>query len=766
MKFFNWFGSKKTQEKALSIQQFYGTGTIPNLKNLNPDNQAILKYFAGTVYAAAQRHSDKIAATTLRLYSQKARTNVLKAYEAKALIARTNAKHITTSLNIGEITQHDSLTLLNRPNPYMTGRGYRKYAELYNVITGVSYTEIKWAENTPVQLWLLPPHKVSVNKAENGFPTSFNYGDDNILAENMLVETAENLSNPYAATAGKSPVRAILEKLQLAEYVTTKLVALMSAPKFTGILTPRGEDSQLPEEQRTRWESKLQQYRHQKEGDLLFLDGDVRFEPVNQNATDLAAVEILKQIDEMIARVFQMPLMILRGSEGASRASYEAAVQEWVDGGISSRLREIEDWLNFQFLPQFPNSEDLFFAYDDPSPLNELQDVQLYTLACGGAFLSVNEARQETGWEKRKDGDSIRILIPSETTALPEEPIIEGGDTATPLATAQQITTNPALTLNGAQITSAVSIVQQVAAGTLPREAGIGMLQTLVNLTPSQAELCMGSVGNGFVPVVPEAPTSPVNDVPPEKSIKALTPPTGKALAPLTKVLRKHFAKWRLSAESSIGKSLENIEIKSVNGVIKGLPSRFIPSDKWAKDLAEDSQPMIEIFLKERGHKLLQRVGASKDKFAVFDKNVAKQARAATIEFAKSTLDTTTKSINEAMAATREAIAEGLDSGESIADLKKKVGGIFENLEGSRAELIAQTEASRAYHEGLRESAKISGVVKGLKHLTSSEPCQICEELDGKVYDLDEPLPPENSHPLCECTLLEVLDESMLEGDE
>lgn len=56
--------------------------------------------------------------------------------------------------------------------------------------------------------------------------------------------------------------------------------------------------------------------------------------------------------------------------------------------------------------------------------------------------------------------------------------------------------------LNGAQVTSAVGIVSAVAAGQLPRESGLAMLESFFNLERAQAVKVMGSVGAGFTPDV------------------------------------------------------------------------------------------------------------------------------------------------------------------------------------------------------------------------------------------------------------------------
>lgn len=59
--------------------------------------------------------------------------------------------------------------------------------------------------------------------------------------------------------------------------------------------------------------------------------------------------------------------------------------------------------------------------------------------------------------------------------------------------------------LNGAQVTSAVDIVGEVAAGRLPRGTGVAMLQEFFNLDPARADRIMGEVGRGFVPTEPTA---------------------------------------------------------------------------------------------------------------------------------------------------------------------------------------------------------------------------------------------------------------------
>lgn len=60
------------------------------------------------------------------------------------------------------------------------------------------------------------------------------------------------------------------------------------------------------------------------------------------------------------------------------------------------------------------------------------------------------------------------------------------------------------LSLSGIQVTSAMSIVSQVASGQLPRSSGVEALASFFGMTIEQAELIFGDVGKGFVPSSPD----------------------------------------------------------------------------------------------------------------------------------------------------------------------------------------------------------------------------------------------------------------------
>jgi len=88
------------------------------------------------------------------------------------------------------------------------------------------------------------------------------------------------------------------------------------------------------------------------------------------------------------------------------------------------------------------------------------------------------------------EGGPEQIAEPEADTAQEESDIAGVGEDV-PVA---------AVTLNGAQVSSLLSIIEQVVSGQLPRGSAIEIIQTAFNVDRARADSIMGTVGRGFVP--------------------------------------------------------------------------------------------------------------------------------------------------------------------------------------------------------------------------------------------------------------------------
>jgi uncharacterized protein YoaH (UPF0181 family) len=188
----------------------------------------------------------------------------------------------------------------------------------------------------------------------------------------------------------------------------------------------------------------------------------------------------------------------------------------------------------------------------------------------------------------------------------------------------------------------------------------------------------------------------------------------------------------------------------SLHGVSIGVavPALILKSKRWLVSKASGSK----------------QVGLS---FDLFNPRVIDAVNRTTYTFCRETLDTATMDLSKAMEELRQLMRDGLPQGDAVTLLAKKVRTIF--ADPYRAFRIATTEGSRAVHGGQMLLSAESGVNRH-SWLASSDACDHCLELDGKVVRIGEPFhvdpkggpyaitlhPP--LHCFCFCSMVDELD--------
>lgn len=132
------------------------------------------------------------------------------------------------------------------------------------------------------------------------------------------------------------------------------------------------------------------------------------------------------------------------------------------------------------------------------------------------------QAREQEAGMFLGTGGQVESLdeLPDGASALPEtstdrsdtEGVALDETGATETVTGKPIEITSAQVLNGAQIQAAVAIVKSVVAEEIPRDAGLGQLRILFNLTDEQALALMGSAG--LTPALPNLSEQPTTEQP------------------------------------------------------------------------------------------------------------------------------------------------------------------------------------------------------------------------------------------------------------
>jgi len=133
------------------------------------------------------------------------------------------------------------------------------------------------------------------------------------------------------------------------------------------------------------------------------------------------------------------------------------------------------------------------------------------------------------------------------------------------------------------------------------------------------------------------------------------------------------------------------------------------------------------------------------------------------IEFVETKEGDLIKSIsNTTKEALRATLKEGIEAGESIPKLAKRVSEVYEDAKGYRATLIARTECITAHNNGALNGYRQSEVVEKKSWLTAGDERVRPEHaaMDGETVGLDEAF--SNglmypSEPNCRCTIIPIV---------
>lgn len=164
------------------------------------------------------------------------------------------------------------------------------------------------------------------------------------------------------------------------------------------------------------------------------------------------------------------------------------------------------------------------------------------------------------------------------------------------------------------------------------------------------------------------------------------------------------------------------------------------PRKQFEAKIAKGVRPLLESLMEERGSEEIGRLRKPKKQaatagiaFDVQNPNVQKWLNTYIPTFSNK-LETV--SINKL----RAQLTEGMEAGEGVPELIKRINLVYANWNKIRSEAIAQNQALRASNRAALESYRQSGVVKKkiwITHL-DAKTCLSCRRLDGKVIALDK----------------------------
>jgi HK97 family phage portal protein len=491
----------KTDEVSTSPEKFISqTVTFTNMLGgvTFPDfNQRLaVRLMTGWRYAAMNKNADACASTPLRMYTKRVKGRT-PTFEAKGVSAERRQYLATKAGNVArrksaewgedivEVEgEHPLIELLNNVNPIQDGYDFAWARYMYMQATGNAYMHpvIDKATGFPYELWTMPPQWIEAIPSEVSYLAGWRYGAEQISQEYFGVQEVIHFKHawhPFNNWYGYGPMEAGWNVVcqDLARNQSDLAFFENNSRPDYAIISKGTNDPKALERITAAVEGRSKGPR--KTGKVLAITGDVELKPLQFPPKDLAGVY---EITEQLAAVFGVPITLLKAND-PNLASAETGYASWREGTIQPMLLRDEQVLNQRLIPMFGLKGQAFLAYDNPVPANkEFEKGKAVAFVQAGIW-TPNEARQMDGMDALPGGDMLATMggvgMGGMEAQIDAEPTQDAGKPTQPQATST-LGDQPANAtnegLNGAQLSSAVTILQQMSGGTLAPEAARELL--------------------------------------------------------------------------------------------------------------------------------------------------------------------------------------------------------------------------------------------------------------------------------------------------
>lgn len=574
-----------------------------------------------------------------------------------------------------EVTSGTLFEILQKVNPYWTARRLFQMSELSLCLWGSAYwfMDRGGKGGEPKEIWWARPDKVKVIPSSVDYISHFEYdtGGGQVLKFSREETLWLRYPNPIDEYAGLSPLAAA----RIAADTSTN--AMRSNAKMfengmqvAGVVSPKLGEQWTTEQSNDISESiQRRLVGPNKAHRWVVLKRETQFQPLSISAKDAEYIAALNWSFETVCRVYGLSPDLLGGKTTFSNSA-EARMALWEDT-MKPECGFFADEITEQLLPLFPGQADI--AEFDLTSVGVLQEAEL------------------AKWARWKEQIERGAKTVNEyRTSIGDDPLLWGDDWYSP---------SSLVPIGGPMAADAEKKAQASAT------AMAAQLDQQKKETDPNAD-----------------PNNPPDEMPmlPEQGAKALA--SGQTRA-LEFGGTEHQRLWDARVkqvdplEAKFGNVTARLMRDQQKSILANLTKReaipdysdFVddPFDKprWIKRFREDSRPVIREIVKDAGVAALADLKLS-GAFDVFNPLVARFIEQRAQRFAVAVNETTWDSL-------RLSLSDGLQAGESIDDLAKRVDTIMADRIRSSATVIARTEVNGAVNGGAILAAEQSGVVQG-----------------------------------------------------
>jgi HK97 family phage portal protein len=337
-----------------------------------------------------------------------------------------------------EVTEHDILSLLKRPNPMQSGANYMRAKVGFFLLSGNGYEERVTVAGKVRELYQLRPDRMQIVPSSNGFPKAYQYRHGGKVVSwevdprKMDCDIRHMKSfNPLDDWYGLSPIEAGAYSVDQNNLAMSWMQALLgNSARPSGAMSVPPEQP-LTEEQFNRLKTQIdEQYSGARNaGRPMLLEGGLTWQQMGLSPVDMQIIETKYSSARDVALALGVPPQLIGIPGDNTYSNYqEARLAFWEDTVIPLIDMIADDWN--QWIAQSQGIE-LRPDLDQVPAIADKRRV-LWDMADKSPDLTLNERRAMKGYEPVQGGDVILVNSSQITLADAVTPVSAPAPNLTP----------------------------------------------------------------------------------------------------------------------------------------------------------------------------------------------------------------------------------------------------------------------------------------------------------------------------------------------
>jgi len=625
---------------------------------------------------------------------------------------------------VNEVTEHEILDLLYKPNKFMTKFDLLKGISIDLDLFGNSYLlKVRDKNGKVVELWPLRPDMVEIVPDEKELIKGYKYNDREFSFDDVIHFKEHNPRSSFYGLPPIKPAIEIVKNIVFAIRWNMNFFYNSARPDFL-IFTKSKMSKDEKDEFRRLWEANFGGV--EKAHKIGILTGeDTKIEKLTEGAKEMEFNLLIQTATDQILTAFGVPRAII-GMVGMNRAEAEAQIYTFLSQTVEPRYKIINEKLNEFLVPDF--GDEYYLDYEDPTPENRESILAEYENGLKNNWLLINEVRMKEGLPPVKGGWDFYLPL----NLLPAGGLEE--------KKGNKFLVIKGLTEEEYKKYQNEKLKKRILAGKRKLKKKLKNLKVKEELVKTLVD---------YYAEKKKREKAEKTKLLTEEAKMAFWKEHDALLSKWEKKFKQTVVSLLKEQRKRVIKALK--VGKHLTAITKQDEFDLIDWDKENELFFKVSLPEFTAIVDERGRRIARLIGTEFEMTPNIQKFIDEKA----LTFAKVVNETTRATI-------REALKEGIANGEGIRELTARINDIYKDRETWEAERIARTEVLWASNGADLEVYKESGVVEKKEWLAQPDCCAECDALDGEVVDLDENFssgddtPP--LHPSCRCTLIPRLE--------